>query len=97
MNPYKNRPSDTPEHIRDMQIAIVLQKSPLDRLKMCCEMSDFSFEMTRRLIRERQPKITDAELKFEFVKATYADCYNEEELNRIKEFFLAAATLPRSS
>jgi hypothetical protein len=92
MNPYKNRPSDTPDYIRDMQIAIVLKKSPLERLRMCTDMADFSMAMVRKQIKDKHPEISEGELKFETIKAVYADCYNEEEMNRIKAHFMGLSS-----
>jgi hypothetical protein len=87
MNPYKNLPSDTPDHIIDMQISIVQKKSLMERLKMCSDMAEFSIYMLKNQITERHPGISDGQLKFEVVKSLYADCYSEEALNRIKAHF----------
>ena len=87
-NRYKNLPSDTPDHILDMQVAIVLQKSPVERLQMCCDMTNFSIDMIKRNIIEKHPGITANELKFEVIKALYSDCYSEKEMRRIKKHFL---------
>ena len=82
-------PSDTPDYIRKKQNEIVLSKPPLERLKMCIEMSNFSFDMLKRVIKSKNPGISPNQLKFEMVKAMYADCYSEEEMARIEEHFLA--------
>jgi hypothetical protein len=50
MDEYYNLPSDTPRHVIEKQIAIVMQKTPLERLMMCCDMTDFSYEMLKRHI-----------------------------------------------
>ncbi len=89
MNPYENLPSDTPDHIRKMQVDIVLKKTPLERLKMCCDMADFSMAMVRKLIKDKHPDISEGELKFETIKAVYADCYSEEEFTRIRAHFVS--------
>jgi len=90
MNPYENRPSDTPEHIRKMQVAIVLQKTPLERLKMCCDMADFSMAMVRKRIKDKRPDISEGELKYETIRLVYADCYSEEEFARIRAHFVGS-------
>jgi hypothetical protein len=90
MNPYKQLPSDTPGYIRDMQVAIVLTKTPLERLKMCTDMADFSMEMLKRQIIARKGNISTGELKFEIIKSLYSDCYSEEEMNRIKVHFVSS-------
>ena len=79
--------SDTPRHITEMQISIVLKKTPLERLMMCCEMTDFSYEMLKRQLISRGSTISDGRLKFKIVKPLYADCFSEEEMARIKEHF----------
>ena len=90
MNPYENLPSDTPDHIRKMQVDIVLKKSPLERLRMCTDMADFSMAMVRKQIKDKHPDISDRELKFETIKAVYSDCYDEEEMKRIREHFVGS-------
>ena len=87
MDKSYNTPSDTPRHVLDMQIAIVMKKTPLERLKMCTDMIDFGYEMLKRQIIARNPDIPDNLLKFEIVKALYADCFDEEEMTRIKSHF----------
>lgn len=59
---------------------------------MCTEMADFSMEMLRAQIKNKRPDISAPELKFETVKAMYADCYTDEEFARIKAFFLRSAS-----
>jgi len=95
MNLYENLPSDTPDHIRKMQVDIVLKKTPLERLKMCCDMADFSMAMVRKLIKDKRPDISEGELKFETIKAVYADCYTEEQFDRIRAHFVCSN--PKSS
>jgi hypothetical protein len=90
MNPYENLPSDTPDYIRKIQVDIVLSKSPLERLKMCCDMADFSMAMVRQQIKDKNPGISEAELKFETIKAVYADCYGEEDMERIRAHFVGS-------
>jgi hypothetical protein len=80
-------PSDTPRHIMDMQIAIVMKKTPLERLKMGTDMIDFGYEMLKRQIKADNKNIPDNLLKFEIVKALYADCFEEEEMARIEKHF----------
>lgn len=88
MNRYKDLPSDTPDCVMDMQVAIVLQKSLVERLQMCSDMAEFSINMTKRKIIEEHPGISANQLKFEVVKALYSDCYSEEEMERIKKHFM---------
>jgi len=88
MNPYKNLPSDTPEHILQMQVDIVLRKSYKERVQMCADMAQFSIDMIRRKITQERPGISANELKFEVVKALYSDCYSDEEMVRIKDHFM---------
>jgi len=88
MNPYKNLPSDTPEHILQLQVDIVRQKSLTERVQMCADMARFSVDMIKRKIIEDRPGIPANELKFEVVKAMYSDCYSHEEMARIKDHFM---------
>ena len=82
-----NFPSDTPIHIRKKQVSIVLEKTPAERLQMCAEMTDFSLQMLKRLIKAKHPDISANRLKFEMVKMLYTDCFNEEEMSRIEQHF----------
>ncbi len=87
MDASYNLPSDTPCHIMEMQIAIVMKKTPLERLMMCCEMTDFSYEMLKQLIIARDNNISDNRLKFEIIKSLYPDCFSEDEMIRISNHF----------
>jgi hypothetical protein len=91
-NPYKNLPSDTPEHVLQMQVDIVLKKSLTERVQMCADMAQFSIDMIKRKIKEERPNISTNELKFELVKAMYSDCYSDEEMARIKDHFMNLPT-----
>jgi hypothetical protein len=90
MNPYKNLPSDTPDHVLKIQHDIVMRKTPLERLKMCCDMADFSMAMVRKLIKDKRPDISEGELKYETIKLVYADCYTEEDFARIRVHFVGS-------
>ena len=87
MEPAYNLPSDTPPHIMKMQVNIVLQKTPLQRLQMCAELTEFSLFMLKRQIKSKHHTIADGRLKFEMIKLMYADCFSEEEMTRIEEHF----------
>ncbi len=50
-------------------------------------MIDFGYEMLKRQINAKYPGIPDNLLKFEIVKALYADCFSEEEMARIEKHF----------
>ena len=83
-----NLPSDTPRHIKEMQVSIVLQKTVMERFQMCADMTEFSLNMLKRQILNEQKDISDGRLKFEMIKLLYPDCFNEEEMTRIKEHFI---------
>lgn len=87
MDATYNLPYDTPQHVMEMQISIVLKKTPLERLMMCAEMTDFSYEMLKRQIIAKNNTISDNRLKFEIIKALYPDCFSEEEMARIDKHF----------
>jgi hypothetical protein len=88
MDTSYNLPSDTPRHVIEKQIAIVMQKTPLERLLMCCDMTDFSYEMLKRHIIARDGNISEGRLKFEIVKSLYSDCFSDEEMARISSHFI---------
>jgi hypothetical protein len=86
-------PSDTPAHIMKMQVSIVLQKTPLERLQMCADITEFSLNMLKRQILAKHKDISDGRLKFEMIKLLYSDCFSEEEMTRIEGHFVYP-TLP---
>ncbi len=88
MQPAYNLPSDTPMHIMKMQVSIVLQKTLLERLQMCADMTEFSLDMLKRQIKAKHKDITDGRIKFEMIKLLYPDCFTEEEMVRIAEYFV---------
>jgi len=87
MDAFYNLPSDTPQYVTEKQISIVLKKTPLERLMMCAEMTDFSYEMLKRQIIAKNNTISDNRLIFEIVKALYSDCFSDEEMARIDKHF----------
>jgi hypothetical protein len=87
MEPVYNLPSDTPQHIREMQASIVLQKTLSERLQMAADMTDFSIEMLKRHIKSQNPDIPPNRLKIEMIKMLYSDCFSEEEMVRIEQHF----------
>ena len=87
MKPVYNLPSDTPQHMMEMQASIILQKTPLERLQMCADMTEFSLDMLRRHIKSQNPNIPANRLKFEMIKLLYSDCFSEEEMKRIEQHF----------
>jgi hypothetical protein len=87
MEPVYNLPSDTPAHIMKMQVEIVLKKTPLQRLQMCAELTEFSLYMLKRQILSKHDGISGGRLKFEMIKVLYADCFSDEEMTRIEEHF----------
>ena len=87
MEPVYKLPTDTPQHIMEMQTAIILQKTPMERLQMCADMTEFSLNMLKRHIKAEHPDMSEGQLKFEMIKSLYADCFSEEEMKRIEKHF----------
>ena len=88
MEAVYNLPSDTPPDMMKMQVSIVFQKTPLERLQMCADMTDFSLDMLKRRLLEKHPNISAGRLKFEIIKELYPDCFSEEEMARIEAHFV---------
>jgi hypothetical protein len=88
MNISYDLPSDTPSHVLEMQVSIVLKKTLTERLLMCADLTDFSYNMLKRQITDRQENISEGMLKFEMIKLLYPDCFDEDEIRRIKDHFV---------
>ncbi|MCS6796792.1 MAG: hypothetical protein NZ516_12620 [Raineya sp.] len=80
---------DTPEHIRQKQFEIIAQKSNAEKLKMTMEMIELSLQMAYDLIKRQNPHFSHREIIAHRFEMLYKDCFNEEELQRIKKFLLS--------
>lgn len=89
--------NDTPDFIRKKQLEIVLSKPISERFQMGLEMIEFFIQQTRATIRRQHPDYTEAQVSFEFVRRVYPDVFGAEEMERIRQFFLALDQQPPTS
>ena len=84
------------DNLSDAEVANFMQKPLLERVKICSDMTTHSMNMLKKEIKDRNPGISEDQLKFEVVKSLYSDCYSDEEMNRIKEHFYSLANQARN-
>jgi DNA replication protein DnaD len=80
--------NDTPNHIRQLQTDITMQKSPAERFKDGLEMIDYGRFIVENSIRNQKPTITERELVVEVFKRYYANEFSPVELEKITAFLL---------
>ncbi len=74
---------DTPSDITQKMSAMILEKSPTERVKMGCSMYETSKYLVVRAILKDNPQITPAALRKEFFLKFYGDDFDLIERNRI--------------
>ncbi|MGI8635319.1 MAG: hypothetical protein ACR2KZ_07935 [Segetibacter sp.] len=84
---YDNLPTDTPPHILKKQAEIILSLSYSERLRIACELSDFSYQQKMNMLRKKLHTTDEKLLKIAFVETVYKDNFSKEELDRIRLFF----------
>lgn len=76
---------DTSDEMRRKQYEIIMAFPLEERVRMACEMIEFSFQMAENLIKQKNPHITEGELRIEIFKAFYEKDFSAEEVARISE------------
>ncbi len=74
---------DTPENILQKQREIIHSKSPDERFKIGIEAINFGRLMVESSIKQRNPVISEIELKVESFKRCYSQTFDSEELDEI--------------
>ena len=74
---------DTPENILQKQREIIHAKSPDERFRIGTEAIHFGRIMVERSIKQRNPLISEIDLKIETCKRCYSQTFDPEELNEI--------------
>ncbi len=84
MDNYNNRNSDTPMHIRQLQIDSVMAKTNEERLRQCTDMMEFSYNQAIELMKKKNGS-DDLELaKIAYIEFAYKDDISKEYLDFIK-------------
>ncbi len=74
---------DTPENILQKQREIIHAKSPDERFMIGIEAINFGRIMVESSIKQRNPVISEIDLKIETFKRCYSQTFDSEELNEI--------------
>lgn len=77
--------NDTPEHMAKKQFEIIAAKPLEERLRMGFEMIEMSRGIIKSRIKEKNPGMSDMDLKAELFKTFYRFDFEEDELKRISE------------
>ena len=77
--------NDTPEHIRKIQYDIIMVKTPEERFLMGIKMMEDVRRMVEGSIWEKNPGISEIDLKIAVFKRYYSKDFSAEELNNITE------------
>lgn len=85
--------NDTSPEMEEKMCEMIMQKTPLERLKMGCSMYETSKFFVIRFILEENPNISDEDLRQEFFLKFYGDDFNEEQKKKICEY-LKRNTVP---
>ncbi len=80
--------NDTPDFIAQKQYEITMALPIVDRLKLTAGAADFSRRMAITRIRERNPTISDSELRYELIVDFYGDELPAYQLAEIKRLLL---------
>lgn len=75
--------NDTPKEILKKQFEIIYSKPLKERINGIFEMTELSRKIIKGRIKEKNPDISDIDLKVELFKVFYRFDFEEDELNRI--------------
>jgi len=88
MNSMYSFPGDTPIHVRKKQVEIIQSKSNAEKLSISAEMIDFSYHKAISFLKKKHGTDDNNTIKFAFVKECYKNDFSEDELERIRLYFL---------
>lgn len=77
---------DTSPVIEEHLYELYAQRTPEERVMMCSQMFDTAVTLVKAGILHQHPDISATELRWEVFLRFYADCYTEEELQRIRAY-----------
>jgi hypothetical protein len=84
---------DTSEHMRRKHYEIILSKSPQERFLMGLQMMDDLREIVLNSIRNQNTRISETDLKIEFVKRYYKNDFTPERMADIIRWFKAKSQM----
>ena len=77
--------NDTPGYILQKQFDVIYAKPLRDRLAGLFEMTELSRSIIQNQLAQKQPELTENEIKVELFKIFYRFDFDERTLNRIAE------------
>ena len=80
----KTQSIDTHPKAEAVQIALLLQASPVKRAWLLRSLSQTVFRLSQRAIRKANPQLTEQELKVLFVR----HCYGDDLADRLQEYLI---------
>jgi len=69
-------------------LELFAERTPAERLRMASGMFDTGIALMKAGILDKQPDLTESELKIAIFRRLYYDCFSEEEMNRIEVFLV---------
>lgn len=85
---------DTPTHIHQKQLEIILSKTMQERLAMGLQMMEDTRLIVMRGIRQQNPGISETEVKIEFIKRYYKDDFTPEYMEDVIRWFRQKSEMP---
>ncbi len=79
--------NDTPDHIKQKQLEIILSKTNEERLEMGLEMMQAGYDLTKERVKREHPHSKEKELPFLMFEALYKNDFSREEVLQIKKHF----------
>jgi len=74
---------DTPPHIKQKQLEIILSKTPQERFMIGAELIDFGRELVKSSIMQRNPGITGIDLDIAVFRRNYTAIYKPDQIEKI--------------
>ena len=78
--------NDTPPDVERRMLALFAERTPTERLRMASGMFDTGISLMKAGMLDKQPNLTENELKIAIFRRLYGDCFSEEEIIRIGHF-----------
>ncbi len=75
--------NDTPPHIQNKQLEILMNRSDSEKLQSLLDLTDFSRSIILDQFRENHPEWGERELVAELFKTMYKDFFDRDTLERI--------------
>jgi len=88
--------NDTPRDIELRMLALFAERTPEERVRMACGMFDAGIALMKAGILDKQPDLTESQLRVEIFRRLYGDCFSTKEMERIELFLSNGRPEPAS-